>query len=294
MNELDIAFPNLGILFQNVPYGFTVFGFFIAFYAVIIAAGMFGATTLCDKIARNEGMGEDVIWDAALWILPFGIVGARLYYVLFKLEDYAARPLDVFNIRQGGLAIYGGVLAGTLAMYLFARRRKISFLQLSDVVMTGVPLGQVAGRFGNFTNREAFGAYTNNLFAMRLPLSAVRDTGAVTEEMLAHMAEHADCIQVHPTFLYESAWNLCLLLFMLWYRKHKRFRGEMTLLYLGGYGAGRFLIEGLRTDQLLLPGTEIAVSQVLAALLAVFSVAAACIVRGRMGVNKTGEEVQKE
>ena len=294
MNDLDIAFPNLGIVFQNVPYGFTVFGFFIAFYAVIIAAGMFGATTLCDKIARNEGMGEDVIWDAALWILPFGIVGARLYYVLFKLEDYAARPLDVFNIRQGGLAIYGGVLAGTLAMYLFARRRKISFLQLSDVVMTGVPLGQVAGRFGNFTNREAFGAYTNNLFAMRLPLSAVRDTGAVTEEMLAHMAEHADCIQVHPTFLYESAWNLCLLLFMLWYRKHRRFRGEMTLLYLGGYGAGRFLIEGLRTDQLLLPGTEIAVSQVLAALLVVFSVAVACIVRGRMGVNKTGEEVQKE
>ena len=159
--------------------------------------------------------------------------------------------------------------------------------------MTGVLLGQVAGRFGNFTNREAFGTYTDNLFAMRLPLSAVRDTGAVTEEMLAHMAEHAGCIQVHPTFLYESAWNLCLLLFMLWYRKHRRFPGEMTLLYLGGYGLGRFLIEGMRTDQLLIPGTEIAVSQVLAALLFVFSVCVSCAIRYKRNREQSGEEETK-
>lgn len=282
MNDLDIAFPNLGIYFSNVPYGFTVFGFFIAFYAVIIAAGMYAATAMCDRIATREGMPKDLLWDAAFVILPCGIVGARVYYVLFKLEDYAARPLDVFNIRQGGLAIYGGVLAGILAMYLFAKRKGVSFLQLSDIVMTGVILGQVAGRFGNFTNREAFGGYTDNLFAMQLPLSAVRDTGAVTEEMLSHMAEHAGCIRVHPTFLYESAWNLCLLLFVLWYRKHRRFHGEISLLYLGGYGVGRFLIEGLRTDQLLIPGTQVPASQVLAAVLVVFAVV--CWVKAKKGV----------
>ena len=292
MNELDISFPNLGIVFHNVPYGFTVFGFFIAFYAVIIAAGMFAATTLCDKIATREGLKKDIIWDTASVVLPLGIVGARVYYVLFKLEDYAARPLDVFRIRQGGLAIYGGVLAGILAMYVFAKYKRVPFLQLSDVVMTGVLLGQVAGRFGNFTNREAFGGYTDGLFAMRIPLPAVRDASAVTGEMLSHAAEHAGCIQVHPTFLYESAWNLCLLLFVLWYRKHRRFYGEITLLYLGGYGLGRFLIEGMRTDQLLIPGTQTAVSQVLAALLFVFSIATALYVRRRQN-NKTGEDLIK-
>ena len=275
MNDFDIAFPNLGIELHNIPYGFTVFGFFIALYAVIIACGMFAAVSLCDRIAKREGIKDDTVWELAYVLLPCGIVGARLYYVLFRLEDYAGRPLDVFNIRQGGLAIYGGVLAGFLVLYVFSRRKKLSFLKLADIVMNGALLGQVAGRWGNFTNREAFGGYTDNLFAMRLPLASVRDTSAVTEEMLSHMTEAGvNYIQVHPTFLYESAWNLCLLVFVLWYRKRKRFDGEITLLYLGGYGLGRFLIEGLRTDQLLIPGTRIAVSQMLAFALVVF--AAAC------------------
>ena len=290
MNWSDISFPNIGITFQNVPYGFTVFGFFIAFYAVIIACGLFAAVTLCDKIAKDEGMKDDILWDAVFVMLPSGIVGARLYYVLFKLEDYAARPLDVLNIRLGGLAAFGGMIGGMLALYLFCRHRKLSFLKLSDIVLCGALLGQVIGRFGNFMNREAFGTYTDSLFAMRLPLSAVRDTGAVTEEMMAHMAEHADCIQVHPTFLYESVWNLCLLLFVLWYRKRKRFDGEISLLYLGGYGLARFLIEGLRTDQLLIPGTRIAVSQVIGFMLTVFAIVTAVKVRRRLNRHLSGEE----
>ena len=148
-----------------------------------------------------------------------------------------------------------------------------------DVIMNGLLIGQIMGRWGNFTNREAFGGYTDNLFAMRIPQAAVRNAEMISADITAHSPEGADYIQVHPTFLYESFWNLCLLAFILWYRKRKRFDGEIVLLYLGGYGFGRFLIEGLRTDQLLIPGTDIAVSQMLGLFLTVFSVVAAIAVR---------------
>ena len=279
MGELDICFPHLGIYLRDIPYGFTVFGFFIAFYAVIIACGMLLAVAVCETIGSREGFPKDFFWDIAFWLIPVGIAGARLYYVIFSWENYAGEPLQILNLRQGGLAIYGGVIAGFATVAVYTKKKQLSFPKVMDVIMNGLLIGQIMGRWGNFTNREAFGGYTDNLFAMRIPQAAVRNAEMISADITAHIPEGADYIQVHPTFLYESFWNLCLLAFILWYRKRKRFDGEIVLLYLGGYGFGRFLIEGLRTDQLLIPGTDIAVSQMLGLFLTVFSVVAAIAVR---------------
>ena len=177
--------------------------------------------------------------------------------------------MSILNLRQGGLAIYGGIIGAFTTVYFFAEKRKLSWLQMLDTACPGLALGQVIGRWGNFFNREAFGEYTDGLFAMQLPVSAVR-SGEITEKMWEHMEviDGIQFIQVHPTFLYEGLWNLGVIICILIYRDHKKFNGELVLWYLVLYGVGRFWIEALRTDQLLIPGTKIPVSQVLAAILA--------------------------
>lgn len=281
MGKMDIAFPHLNIYLENVPKSFTVFGFSIALYGVIIGLGFFLALILISKIAGATGQNPDTYWDVATFIIVFSIIGARIYYVFFAWDYYKDNPISVFNIRNGGLAIYGGVIAGFLTAFIYCRIKKDNFFLLTDTIMPGLLLGQIMGRWGNFTNREAFGEYTDNLFAMRLPVEAVR-SGEITELMKAHMVEGTNYIQVSPTFLYESMWNLCLLIIVLLYIKHKKFDGEIVLLYLGGYGLGRFWIEGLRTDQLIMHTTGLPVSQMLAACLVVFSVTAMIIKRLKM------------
>ncbi|WP_022774143.1 prolipoprotein diacylglyceryl transferase [Butyrivibrio sp. AE2015] len=281
MGKMDIAFPHLNIYLENVPKSFTVFGFSIALYGVIIGLGFFLALILISKVAGATGQNPDTYWDVATFIIAFSIIGARIYYVFFAWDYYKDNPISVFNIRNGGLAIYGGVIAGFLTAFIYCRIKKVNFFLLTDTIMPGLLLGQVMGRWGNFTNREAFGEYTDNLFAMRLPVEAVR-SGEITELMKAHMVEGTNYIQVSPTFLYESMWNLCLLMIVLLYIKHKKFDGEIVLLYLGGYGLGRFWIEGLRTDQLIMHTTGLPVSQMLALCLVVFSVTAMIIKRLKM------------
>lgn len=281
MGKMDIAFPHLNIYLENVPKSFTVFGFSIALYGVIIGLGFFLALILISKVAGATGQNPDTYWDVATFIIVFSIIGARIYYVFFAWDYYKDNPISVFNIRNGGLAIYGGVIAGFLTAFIYCRIKKVNFFLLTDTIMPGLLLGQIMGRWGNFTNREAFGEYTDNLFAMRLPVEAVR-SGEITELMKAHMVEGTNYIQVSPTFLYESMWNLCLLIIVLLYIKHKKFDGEIVLLYLGGYGLGRFWIEGLRTDQLIMHTTGLPVSQMLAVCLVVFSVTAMIIKRLKM------------
>lgn len=281
MGKMDIAFPHLNIYLENVPKSFTVFGFSIALYGVIIGLGFFLALILISKIAGATGQNPDTYWDVATFVIVFSIIGARIYYVFFAWDYYKDNPISVFNIRNGGLAIYGGVIAGFLTAFIYCRIKKVNFFLLTDTIMPGLLLGQVMGRWGNFTNREAFGEYTDNLFAMRLPVEAVR-SGEITELMKAHMVEGTNYIQVSPTFLYESMWNLCLLIIVLLYIKHKKFDGEIVLLYLGGYGLGRFWIEGLRTDQLIMHTTGLPVSQMLAICLVIFSVTAMIIKRLKM------------
>ncbi|MCR5754735.1 MAG: prolipoprotein diacylglyceryl transferase [Acetatifactor sp.] len=293
MNATDIAFPHLGILLENVPKSFEVFGFRIALYGVIIGFAILAGIMMATHDAKVTGQNPDTYWDFAIYAIIFSVIGARLYYVAFSWDLYKDNLLSIFKTREGGMAIYGGVIGAYITMFVYCKIKKLNMLQIGDTGMLGLVLGQVIGRWGNFTNREAFGEYTDGLFAMRLPIEAVRSRD-ITDLMREHVTEGVNYIQVHPTFLYESVWNLCLLMIMLAYRKHKKFQGEICLIYLGGYGLGRFLIEGLRTDQLLIPGTGVAVSQMLSLGLVVFAVLIDVIVRIRVKNGKTEQYVFPE
>lgn len=293
MNAGDIAFPNLGIYLENVPKSFTVFGFTIAFYGVIIGIGMMAGLMMALREAKVSGQDPEIYWDFFLYAVIFSIIGARIYYVVFAWDYYKDNLLSIFNTRNGGLAIYGAVIAAFLTLLVYSRVKKTNFMQMADTGVLGLILGQIIGRWGNFMNREAFGEYTEGLFAMRLPVAAVR-ANEITEKMADHLTEGINYIQVHPTFLYESLWNLGTLVLMLLYRKHKRFHGEICLFYLGGYGIGRFWIEALRTDQLRWGHTDIAVSQVLGLVLFFAAVAIDIVIRLWMKnkeeqENKTGK-----
>lgn len=272
MDEFDIAFPNLGIYLKDVPQGFYIGDFYIAFYGVIIGLGVMLGIVMAAHAGKVMGMNPDDVWDFALYAVVFSVIGARLYYVIFAWDSYKNDLLSIFNIRQGGLAIYGAVIGAFITLFVYTRIKKCKALNLGDAGVTGLILGQILGRWGNFFNREVFGEYSDGLLAMRLPTVAIRDHSDITENIRAHMVEGTNYIQVHPTFLYESLLNLVVLIFILWYMKRKAFDGEICLVYLGGYGIIRFFVEGIRTDQLKIPGTEIAVSQLLGMLLFIFAV----------------------
>lgn len=283
MNSGDIIFPHLGIHLTNVPQGFSVFGFWIALYGVIIGIGILCGILAATQIAKKTGQNPDVYWDFALYAVIVSVIGARLYYVAFSWEYYKNDLLSVFNLRQGGLAIYGGVIGAFLTIVVYCKIKKLKAWELGDTGMVGLILGQAIGRWGNFFNREVFGEYTDGLLAMQLPVTDVRARD-ISASIAAHMQQGQNYISVHPTFLYESLWNLALFFLLVFYTKRKKFHGEICLFYLGGYGLGRFWIEGIRTDTLFLPGTSLPVSQVLAGILVVFSIGMDIFVR--IGIKK--------
>ncbi len=273
MAEADISFVHLGITIENLKNQISVFGFSIAYYGIIIGIGMLTGIWVAQNDAKRRGQDPDIYLDFALYGIIFAIIGARLYYVIFEWDMYKDNLLQIFNLRAGGLAIYGGVIGAVLTLIVFTRKRKVSFFSMADSGVLGLITGQIIGRWGNFFNCEAFGGYTDSLLAMRIKRSLVNEN-MLNGDVLNHLIVEngVEYIQVHPTFLYESLWNLGLLMFMLWYRKRKKFDGEMLWIYLAGYGLGRFWIEGLRTDQLILFGTGIAVSQGLSLILVLASV----------------------
>lgn len=279
----SIEFPNIGIHLDNVGKTVTVFGFDIAYYGIVIGIGMLAGIAMAMMEAKRTNQNQEDYIDIAIFGIIFGIIGARIYYVVFAWDMYKDNLLEIFNTRHGGLAIYGGVIAAVITVFVVARVKKLPVALLLDTGCFGLITGQMIGRWGNFFNREAFGDYTDNLLAMRIPLDAVRSSD-VSENIREHIdvIDGVSYIQVHPTFLYESLWCLMVLVILLLYRTHKKFNGELFLMYLAGYGAGRVWIEGLRTDQLWFPGTEIPVSQVLAGVLVV--VAGVLIVCGRRGL----------
>ena len=266
--DRTINFPNLGIHLTNVGKEISVFGFPIAFYGMIIACGMLLGVLSASREAKRTNQNPENYYDMLLWAILSGVIGARVYYVLFSWDSYKDDLLSIFNLRQGGLAIYGGVIAAVLAIAIYTKVKKMKFSLVVDTCSMGLLIGQILGRWGNFFNREAFGQYTNNLFAMQLPVSVVREN-EITEQMWKYLKviDGIDYIQVHPTFLYESLWNLAVLLFLFFFRKKKKYDGQIFAIYLCAYGMGRFWIEGLRTDQLLLWGSGIPVSRLLAAIL---------------------------
>ena len=250
----------------------SVGGFAIAYYGIAIAVGMLLGIGLVCRRAKETGQDPDSYVDICVHTMIIGVIGARIYYVIFSWSAYKDDLLSILNLRQGGLAIYGGIIAGIATLIAAARRRKLPVGKVLDTCIIGLPLGQILGRWGNFFNREAFGAYTDGLFAMQLPVSAVRQH-EITEEMWAHLVNinGTDFIQVHPAFLYEGLWNCFVLLLLVVMRNRTKFDGELFLVYAAGYGAGRFFIESIRTDQLLIPGTQIPVSMVVSAALVIGS-----------------------
>lgn len=286
----NIHFPNLGIYLENVGQSISIFGFEIAFYGMVIGCGLILGILLAAFLAKKTGQNVDDYFDLALYAVIFSVIGARLYYVIFSWDSYKDDFWSVFNIREGGLAIYGAVIAAVITVFLYTKIKKKSFWLMVDTAAPALILGQIIGRWGNFFNREAFGEYTNSLFAMQLPVDAVRYSD-ITNKMWSHakVIDGIKYIQVHPTFLYESLWNVGVLILMLWWMKYKKFEGEIFLMYLFGYGLGRAWIEGLRTDQLLIPGSQIPVSQVLAVVLVIVSASTIWI-----KTKKAKENVEKE
>lgn len=282
MNITDIRFPNLGIVLKEVGDGISLGGFEIKYYGMIIATGFLLGLFFAMKEAKRTGQDPEMYLDFLLCMVIPAIVGARLYYVIFSWDYYKEDLMRIFRIREGGLAIYGGVIAGIIVLILFAKIRKQSFLKMTDTICMSLLIGQILGRWGNFFNREAFGGFTDGIFAMQIPVDYFRETGRIYEIAQTGLLEKTTeaviqgasvtCIQVHPTFLYESLWNLGLLLIIFLYRKHKKFDGELFAMYLAGYGAGRFWIESLRVDQLQIGTTGLAVSQLLSGALAVAAV----------------------
>lgn len=265
----DVSFVNLGIAIEHMEKSFSIGGISFAYYGLIIGIGMIAGLFVAQADAKRRGQDPDIYMDFMIYGMIFAILGARLYYVAFQWEYYKEHLSEIINLRRGGLAIYGGIIASVLTLFVYTKKKKLSFFSMADSACLGLITGQIIGRWGNFVNCEAFGGYTEGLFAMRIRRSIV-NPGMISQELLDHLIVEngVEYIQVHPTFLYESLWNLGVLLFMLWYRKRKKFDGEMLLIYFAGYGIGRIWIEGLRTDQLLIPGTGLAVSQMLSLLLA--------------------------
>lgn len=272
MQYTDIRFPHLGIVLSHVGRYISLGNFQIMFYGIIIACGFLVGLWVAQQEAKRTGQNPEIYMDYLLVMMIPAIIGARIYYVVFSWDSYKDNIPEIFNLRHGGLGIVGGVAMAVLVLFLFAKAKKQSALLMLDTMTMGLLIGQIMGRWGNFFNREAFGGYTNGPFAMQIPLKYFEQYGRVSElessGILKHLVtltvhgEKLSYIQVHPTFLYEGMWNLLLLLFIFIYRKHKKFDGELLCIYLMGYGLGRFFIEGLRVDQLLIGHTGIAVTQV--------------------------------
>ena len=269
----NISFPNLGIYLDHVGKSISIFGFSIAYYGMIIGAAILIGFLIATAEAKRTGQNPEDYLDMGLVGVIAGIAGARIYYVIFSWDLYKDNLLSIFNLREGGLAIYGGVIGAVIAVFVMAAVKKKSPFQILDTIALALLNGQMLGRWGNFFNREAFGEYTDSLFAMRLKVSDVTSAN-ITSTMREHISiqDGIRYIQVHPTFLYEAAWNVLVLTAMLLYTKKKKFDGEIFLIYLIGYGLGRAWIEGLRTDQLQIGTTGIAVSQVFSAVLVVAGV----------------------
>lgn len=259
--DMSIRFPGIQLTLDYVGKSIRIFGFEITIYGILIAVGMLLGIAFVVLEAKRSSQNQNLYLDMVILALIFGVLGARLYYVGCTWSLYKGNILEIMNTRNGGMAIYGGIFGGTLAAAAFCRIRKLPFGQMADTASMGLLIGQIIGRWGNFFNRESFGEYTDQVFAMQLPLSAVR-SGEVTAGMRENLVtvDGISYIQVHPVFLYESL--LCLLLFLvlLARRRRKRYQGEIFMRYLAGYALIRFFMELLRSDKLLIPGTGIPIS----------------------------------
>lgn len=276
-----VSFPGLGLEFQINRIAFSIGNMAIYWYGILIAFSFILAILYALKRAKDFGVDPDRILDVIMGGAVGGIIGARLYYVAFKWEYYSQNLNMIFNTRSGGMAIYGGVIFGFLAGYLMCRWRKVKFLPAADIAANAFLLGQAIGRWGNFVNIEAFGSNTSLPWGMSSP--------GITEYLSQHEAELEAIgmnidpnMPVHPTFLYESLWCIIGFALIALYAKHRKFDGELVLFYAVWYGSERMFVEGLRTDSLLIPGTSIRVSQILAALIVLIAAVVWIVLRNKI------------
>lgn len=217
------------------PIAFSIFGIDVRWYGILISFGILISGYIATINAKADNISEDSVIDYILWALPFCVIGARVYYVIFELGSYGGDILKMINIREGGLAIHGGLIAGIIVSYVYCKRKNLRFFKFFDVICVSIPLGQSIGRWGNYTNGEAYGTPTDLPWAITI-----------------------DSVKVHPTFLYESLWNFALFLFLMYVFRHKKFDGQIISLYFIIYSIGRFFIESLRTDSLMIMGLRTA------------------------------------
>ncbi len=265
----EIWFVNLGIKINHLDrVAFTIFGIDVYWYGIIIATGMLIGMLVTLKEAKRTGQDTDFYLDTVIISAIISIIFARLYYVIFSWDYYKNHLNEIFSIRNGGIAIYGAIIGAILSASIICKIRNKSFLKVADTFSFALLIGQIIGRWGNFVNREAFGGYTDSLFAMRY---IKEQASNIPKDVLDKVVNinGVDYIQVHPTFLYESLWNLGVLILLFIFRKRKKFDGQLMAIYFIGYGIGRFWIEGMRVDSLMIASTNIRVSQALSAILVV-------------------------
>lgn len=271
-----ITFPIFGDNFIiDTPRFVTLFGFKLYLYGFFITAGFILAGLYCYRRRKKLELTSDNVLDLIIMAVPFGLLGARIYFILFNASDYfgAGKWQNMFLLREGGLAVYGGVIAAGIAFLVYSRIKKIPVTKLLDAAGFGLFIGQAVGRWGNFFNREAYGTETSLPWRM----------GLETEiSLMPGLPKVPATVYVHPTFLYESLWNIAGLLIMhiLSSKQKTKYHGQYFLFYVAWYGFGRYIIEGLRTDSLMLGSTDVRVSQLLAAVS--FSVAVYLLVRNHL------------
>lgn len=281
-----VEFPKLGLEFTLDKVAFSIGGLHIYWYGIIITAGILIAAAYGLSQTKKYGLDPNRVIDTVMGGLIGAYVGARLYYVLFSLSEYDSF-IDVINVRDGGLAIYGGIIGAVVVGYIVSRFRKLKFPPMLDIAGLGFLIGQSIGRWGNFVNREAFGKNTDLPWGMtskdiQYYLTQHKSTIAANNDIIVDPLK-----TVHPTFLYESIWCAIGFVILHFYSKKRKFDGEVFLMYIAWYGAGRFVIEGLRTDSLMLG--KLRVSQLLAAISVIVAIALIFFIRSR--INRAGEYV---
>ncbi len=269
-----ISFEKLGLKFTVNQVAFSIFGMDVYWYGIIIALGMILAFVYASRESKKEGIDQNDFLNLFIISVPAAIIGARIYYCAFTMQYYKDDLTALFNIREGGLAIYGGIIATVLAIFIYSKIKKINPLKILDILAVGLLIGQCIGRWGNFVNCEAYGTETNNIFAM-----TIMHNGYTVAE------------SVHPTFLYESLWNLLGIIFILIYKKRKLFSGEIFCLYMIWYGFGRMFIEGLRIDSLYIGSHR--VSQILSALILIGGIFAVTQGRRIVKARKRAENTEE-
>ena len=292
---MRILFPNLNLNLEYVPKSFYVMNREITLFGIMIAAGLLAGMAFVVLMAKRRNRNQDLCLEAFIFALLGGVLGGRLTYVLLHWDMFKSSPGTIWNLRSGGMVLYGSLFGGILLTALFCRIRKLSFGAVADILGMGFLLADGIGVWGNFFNRECFGEYTESLFAMQLPLSSVRSgevTSLIRENLV--MADGGSCIRVHPLFLYESVWCIFLFLVFLTWERRKKFQGEIFMLCLSGYGLGKALTEYLRAEQIRIPGISVSLTVILSAMLFVVCGVTAAVRRSMEVKRAAAKKVRRE